>query len=727
MIKKLLVLVFITSFSISFSQETYYDDVDLTLSGIELKEELAAKMIASHTNILEYTSGRPDTWDASKATDENTSNTSEVVLFYGWENGSDGDESNDRTRDKNLQDSGTGASFVWNREHVFPKSLANPPLNTNVPGPSTDAHHLRAADRTRNSSRNNKKYGNGSGNSAFSSETFAGLDGPNTNAWYPGDEWKGDAARMIMYMYVHYGDVCLPTVVGIGNNQFTPDNMIDLFLKWNVEDPVSQIEKDRNTYHEDTSNGAAQGNRNPFIDNPYLATRIWGGDSAEDLWGNYTGSDTEAPTQPTALLVSNETTTTFDLNWTASTDNIEVTGYYIYVDDLLTAQTTNTNFQLTGLSPETSYAIQIEARDLINNKSEKSDLVNNATTADTTAPSVPTNFTATNISATAFKVNWEAATDDTAVTEYTVYVDGTLEANTADVNYTLTGLTASTTYQITISAKDAANNVSAQSTAFGITTTDGGSNGIEELFISEYVEGTGNNKAIEIVNLTAISIDLSAYDLRRNGGGGSSWSDPFYLDSGAVQNILPNDVFVIINPQADNSFLIAEADLLTDVSVGYGVPLSFNGDDPVGLFKNGNLIDIIGEFNGNNGEFAKDITLRRKATTSSPNINYNRNEWDAFEVNTFDGIGSHTATLSIENDLIESFKMYPNPTAGKNLYFKITKDIKVAVYTVLGKRIKTEQISVNKSNMDISSLSKGIYFLKITSENKSITQKFIKR
>ena len=102
MMKKLLLLLFIISFSVSFSQEAYYNDVDKTLTGLALKDELASKIITTHTNPLPYTSGSPDVWDATKATDENKSNTNEVVLFYGWENGSDQDITNDRLRDKNL-------------------------------------------------------------------------------------------------------------------------------------------------------------------------------------------------------------------------------------------------------------------------------------------------------------------------------------------------------------------------------------------------------------------------------------------------------------------------------------------------------------------------------------------------------------------------------------------------------------------------------------------------
>ena len=338
MIKKGLLLIFITSFSISFSQEQYYNDVDLTLYGLQLKEALASKITTTHTDILPYN----EIWDASKITDINPENSSEVILIYGWENGSDQDITNDRTRNKNLQDNGSGAPFVWNREHVFSKSLANPVLIGvgSSKGPGSDAHNLRPADRTTNSTRNNFKFTTGQGNSGRSSVTYSGPEGPETRGWFPGDEWKGDVARMMMYMYLRYGEQCLPSAVGVGSKQFTADDMIDLFLQWNVEDPVSEFEKGRNAYHGISTNTYAQGNRNPFIDNPYLATRIWGGESAEDLWGNYTSSDTETPTTPTNVVASNETSSTIQITWTASSDNIGVTQYRIYIDAVLSAQTT---------------------------------------------------------------------------------------------------------------------------------------------------------------------------------------------------------------------------------------------------------------------------------------------------------------------------------------------------------------------------------------------------
>ncbi len=732
MIKKLLLLVFMSICTVSFSQESYYNDVDKALTGLALKDELATKIIATHTKILEYTSSGPDTWDACKATDENINNSSEVVLFYGWENTSDSDITNDRTRDKDLQDCGANCNtFVWNREHIFPKSLANPILDTNVPGPATDAHHLRAADRTRNSTRNNRKYGRGSGNSDFSTDTFAGLSGANTPAWYPGDEWKGDAARMIMYMYLHYGDVCLPTAVGVGSKEFTPDDMIDLFLQWNVEDPVSQIEKDRNIYHENTSNYAAQGNRNPFIDNPYLATRIWGGDSAEDRWGIYTSSDTEAPSTPTNVTLSNITLTSVNLSWSASTDNIGVTGYNIYVDDVLTAQTSNTSISIENLKTNTIFAFTIEAKDIINNKSVKSATVNGKTLQDTQAPSVPADILISNASDSSLKVSWSVSSDNNAIAGYEVYVDGNLNVSTTELFYTITGLNASTTYAIQVLAKDIDNNKSAKSSTINGTTSDGTSNGVTELFISEYVEpntaGGGNNKAIEIVNLSSSTISLSGYSIKKQSNGGS-WVNEFSLDTGNVTSIIPNDVFVIIHIDASNSQLLAEADLVgppNNDANNYGSPFNFNGNDPVGLFKNGVLIDIIGQ-EGNSSNHIQDNTYRRKSNISVPNATFNTNEWDVLNVNTFDGIGSHTSTLSTRNIFSETFKMFPNPTNGDRIYFSTTEDATINIYNVIGKLISTSKITKSKNNIDISELSKGVYFLKIKSGKQFITKKLIK-
>ena len=273
-----LCFAFITTFA--FAQLTppadlqgYYG-TQINSTGLTLKTELSDITINNHVNFLTY----GQVWVASRITDEDPDNTDNVILIYGYDN-NDGNVTTDRSRGKFDNGGNTGD---WNREHVYPRSLANPSLVTDPPGPGTDALMLRPSDVQRNGARGNQRFAEKSGGQYPNGES-----GDANGGWYPGDEWKGDCARIVMYMYLRYGNQCLPTSVGIGSNASTPDDMINLFLEWNAQDPVSPIEITRNNWHGDATNGSlAQGNRNPFIDNPYLATVIWGGPDAENTWAN---------------------------------------------------------------------------------------------------------------------------------------------------------------------------------------------------------------------------------------------------------------------------------------------------------------------------------------------------------------------------------------------------------------------------------------------------------
>ncbi|WP_396212361.1 endonuclease [Flavobacterium sp.] len=244
----------------------YYNGFNWNQTGTALKNALATKITNTHTNQLSYS----DVWDALKIVDLDPTNSANVLLVYGYENGSDGNITNDRTRSKN---SNGGAVGDWNREHVFAQSLGNPELGQT--GPGADAQMLRASDVQRNGERGNKFFAEGSGNSA--------TIGAN---WYPGDEWKGDVARIMFYMYLRYENRCTPNYNATGTPIASDSSLPAILLQWNAEDPVSQYEDVRNTYLGNSSNTFGQGNRNPFIDNPYLATLIWGGPVAQNRWPN---------------------------------------------------------------------------------------------------------------------------------------------------------------------------------------------------------------------------------------------------------------------------------------------------------------------------------------------------------------------------------------------------------------------------------------------------------
>lgn len=174
-----------------------------------------------------------------------------VFLIYGWD---DDDQSiiNDRTRNKFLTCNSIPCEGYWNREHVFPRSLGTPNLGFELAG--SDAHNLRAIDYSLNNTRSNRRFEFGSGTNSYITS--------NGN-WYPGDEWIGDIARMMMYIYVRYPTQCAATNVGVGSTSYSNfGDMPNIFLEWNMLDPVSQHELNRNEVLQNM-----QGNRNPFIDN----------------------------------------------------------------------------------------------------------------------------------------------------------------------------------------------------------------------------------------------------------------------------------------------------------------------------------------------------------------------------------------------------------------------------------------------------------------------------
>jgi endonuclease I len=278
--KRILSSLLLLSFTlISLAQQgapaSYYNGFgsNWSLTGTNLKNALATKITNTQTREINYSN--TDNALAILDLDPADATNTNVLLLYGFSSNlcpaASTDDKDHRRRDSNMQDDGSSNPCLYNREHTFPKALGVPDLGT--AGPGADLHHLRAADKKRNADRDNDKFFNGSGNSFES--------GSN---WYPGDEWKGDIARMMMYMYLRYGNQCLPINVGVGTPVATDANMIDLFLQWNADDPVSLYEDRRNTYLGNTSNNYGQGNRNPFIDNPYLATVIWGGPVAQNRW-----------------------------------------------------------------------------------------------------------------------------------------------------------------------------------------------------------------------------------------------------------------------------------------------------------------------------------------------------------------------------------------------------------------------------------------------------------
>jgi len=185
------------------------------------------------------------------------------------------------------------------------------------------------------------------------------------------------------------------------------------------------------------------------------------------------------------------------------------------------------------------------------------------------------------------------------------------------------------TYSYYIIAYNAEGNSNASNIVTGQIQSSGNGTATE-LLISEYVEGSSYNKAIEIANFTGNTVNLANFSLKKQSNGAGDWASELTLSG----NLTNGDVYVIVYSQAGTT-LKAMADLVTTSAA-----LSFNGNDAVGLFKNGTLTDVVGIFNST-ANFGKDVTLVRNLNITSPNTNYVTNEWTSYSIDVFTNLGTH--------------------------------------------------------------------------------------
>jgi len=241
----------------STQPEGYYDSLD-NLSGMNLRQAL--QDILADPNVVR-TQTYADVIDILLEADQNPLNSNEVWLVYTEEG-----------RPKLDLQTSSSSNGKWNREHTYPRSRGDffdieedeiadgidVFWTTNADSlrhGNSDAHALRAADASENSSRGNQHYGE--------------YVGPTGNA----GSFKGDVARSVLYMAIRYND--LAVVNGFPEEDGELGDLATL-LDWHRNDPPDDFEMNRNNVVY-----AWQRNRNPFIDQPLLVEYIWGNNAGE--------------------------------------------------------------------------------------------------------------------------------------------------------------------------------------------------------------------------------------------------------------------------------------------------------------------------------------------------------------------------------------------------------------------------------------------------------------
>ncbi|MCK7589971.1 endonuclease [Subsaxibacter sp. CAU 1640] len=494
----------------------------------------------------------------------------------------------------------------YNKEHVIPQSAFN-----DASPMRNDGHQVIPTDGRVNGFRGNYPYGVVGtliSQSGISNPTMNGSKlGNNLNSGYsagytgivfePIDEFKGDIARIYFYFVTRYqsqvGAWSSYAMFDGSTDKVLADPFLNILMTWHQMDPVSQREINRNNVVYNYQN-----NRNPFVDHPEYVQMIWN-----------PNPDTTAPSVPTNLVVTNEASTSISLSWTASTDNIAVTSYDIYVDGNYNSNSTTTTATVGNLTPETTYTFTVVAKDASNNIS---------------APSAPVDGTTTEAGSSGSECASETFTNiDTNSSTYTT------------VNWT-------------------------------------GDNGLQWTATDSRTDQTLSGKAITIRNgvLTAPTIagGIGTFTVTtKRVFGGSSGTFNLKVNGNVVGTIAYSDQDV------------TQTITIPNINIENNVTISIDGN-----------------------------------STASNRVVFDDLSWTCY------------SSLGIDEQSLSSVNIYPNPAKNiVNITLNSDSDTLIEIYNVLGKKVYQKTIQ-NTDILNLDTLSSGIYIVKLTQENNSISKKLIK-
>jgi hypothetical protein len=277
-----------------------------------------------------------------------------------------------------------------------------------------------------------------------------------------------------------------------------------------------------------------------------------------------------------------------------------------------------------------------------------------------------------------------------------------------------------------------------------------------ELYISEYVEGSGNSKAMEFFNPTNATISMSNYRLVRYSNGSATGSDSTNL-TGSVASF---STFVIANGVGVTSSATGTSPacdpalqaLAQQIDGAYPAPTFMNGDDALALVRISpyKIIDIFGKigeqpatawsdvapYDGTIGKWwTKDHSLQRKSTvkqgvTTSPTLFNVKLEWDSLPKDNWTNVGIHSCDCIAagvkENNKSIYLKVFPNPANGSQIAFvsdNLIVDIKLI--NAIGQTVYVSQANDKTVIVKDLDLPSGIYYAIVKNSIGTKTQKII--
>jgi len=333
---------------------------------------------------------------------------------------------------------------------------------------------------------------------------------------------------------------------------------------------------------------------------------------------------------------------------------------------------------------------------------------------DTEAPTAPTNLASSNVTETSVDLTWDASSDNVGVDHYTVLQDGNSVGTTSSTSYSVTGLSAATTYTFTVKAEDAAGNVSSASNAIDVTTNES---------TVSYCTSNGENtnyEWIDLVELGSISNSTSA-----DGG---------YADYTNLSTDLTTGSNVTIYFSA--GFGSSSYTEYWHVWIDFNHNGEFESSEEVVAGSSSNADNLEASFDvptdATLGETRMRVTMKYNSE-ASPCETFNYGEVEDYTVNITEDASNNS--LSKRNNATklgnapEGLNIYPNP-ATNYLNVKINEGKRnsvVYIYDTHGKLVKAVSVNTDFKVIDVSELPGGVYILKVNDDRAPLIKEFIKK
>ena len=194
-------------------------------------------------------------------------------------------------------------------------------------------------------------------------------------------------------------------------------------------------------------------------------------------------ADSTSPSTPNGLTVPAAMLGSISLSWNASSDNVGVLGYDLFLNGSRIGTTPGTNYTFTGLSCGTSYTLGVDAYDAAGNTSGRTTVIastrscNSQPLLDDQPPMTPTGLNVSGTTPTAISLGWNASPDNVGVAGYDLFRNNTRVGSSAGTSYSFTGLTCGTSYTLGVDEYDAAGNVSGLASITAATSSCGAGGG----------------------------------------------------------------------------------------------------------------------------------------------------------------------------------------------------------------------------------------------------------